>query len=108
MPSKLERIKDGELRQSMEQAQTALRAGDYATVVRHSAAAYVELLRRQPELLQGQMALRSILFFPRLGVRLIQNQRGEPELIWDRDQFIFSEAITYFEFAADSLIKNGL
>ncbi len=108
MPSRLEPIKDQSLRKSLEEAQSALRSGDYATVVHHSSDAYIELLRRKPELLKGQMALRSILFFPRLGARLIVDDDGAPTIVYDRDRFIFSEAITYFEFAVDSLIKQGL
>ncbi|MDO8614124.1 MAG: hypothetical protein Q7T33_00110 [Dehalococcoidia bacterium] len=108
MPGKVDRIQDETLRKSLAEAHDALRSGDYATVVRHASGAYLELLRRNPELPQGQAALRSILFFPRLGVRLIQDSQGRPELIYDRDKFIFSEAATYFEFAVDSLVKHGL
>ncbi len=108
MAAKLDRIQDQALRESMEQAKAALRSGDYTDVVRRCAEAYVDLLRRKPELLKGPIALRSVLFFPRLGVHLIQDSQGAPELVWDRDRFIFSEAVTYYEYAVDSLIKNGL
>jgi hypothetical protein len=54
------------------------------------------------------MGMRRILFYPRLGARLIQEQDGSPAVIYDRETFTFSEAITYFEFAVDNLVKEGL
>jgi hypothetical protein len=108
MPSKLDRIKDAELRESLATAKASLRSGDFPDVVHRSSDAYVELLNRKPELLQGQMALRSILFFPRLGARLVQESDGSPKVIYDREEFIFSEAVTYYEFALDSLVKHEI
>ena len=31
-----------------------------------------------------------------------------PTLTWDRETFAFSEAVTYFEFAVDQLVREGL
>jgi hypothetical protein len=76
-------------------------------VVELSSAAYTELLRRKPELTQGAAQFRNVMFFPRLGAHLQLNSQGEPEVIFDREKFTFSEAVTYFEYAADGLIKNG-
>jgi hypothetical protein len=36
------------------------------------------------------------------------NTDGKPEIIWDREKFIFSEAVTYFEFTVDNLLKHKL
>lgn len=108
MPSKLERIKDDRLRDSLTLAKASLRSGDHSDVVHRASDAYVELLNRKPELLKGPMAMRSILFFPRLGARLVQEADGSPKVVYDRDQFTFSEAVTYYEFAIDSLAKHGL
>jgi hypothetical protein len=52
--------------------------------------------------------MRRILFFPRLGARLIQEHDGSPAVVYDREAFSFSEAITYFEFAVDNLVREGL
>ena len=106
MPNKLERIQDPGLRRSLEEAHAALKAGDYRTVVEHASEAYAELLRRKPEMMQGAAQFRNVLFFPRLGAHLEVQPDGQPRVIYDRDKFIFSEAITYYEFAVDSLIKN--
>ena len=54
------------------------------------------------------MGMRRILFYPRLGARLIQESDGSPAVIYDRETFSFSEAITYFEFSVDSLVREGV
>ena len=108
MPTKTDRIQDAALRDSMAQAHESLRGGDYADVVRRAADAYIELVRRKPDLLQPQNYLRTILFFPRLGARLQLDNQGQPEVIYDREKFIFSEAVTYYEFTVDSLVREGL
>ena len=108
MPSKVDRIQDKALRGSLAGAQAALKAGDYKQVVELSSAAYVELLKRNPEMLQGQQQFMNVIFFPRLGAHLVVNNDGQPEIVWDREKFAFSEAVTYFEFAVDRLLKAGL
>ncbi|MEX0682121.1 MAG: hypothetical protein WD904_01670 [Dehalococcoidia bacterium] len=108
MASKVDRIQDESLRTALQDAQTALRTGDYKKVVELASGAYVELLRRKPELLQGQAQFMSVMFFPRLGAHLVVNTNGVPEIVWDREKFIFSEAITYYEYTVDNLIKNKL
>ena len=108
MASKTDRITDESLRRSMEDAKAALKAGDYKRVVELSSDAYVELLRRKPEMMVGAEQFRNVLFFPRLGAHLQISNEGLPEIIWDREKFIFSEAVTYFEYTVDSLIRNGV
>jgi len=108
MPAKLDRINDDALRDSLATAQGSLKSGNFAEVVHRSSDAYVEMLRRDPELMKGPMGMRRILFYPRLGARLIQESDGSPAVIYDRETFSFTEAITYFEFAVDSLVKEGL
>jgi hypothetical protein len=108
-PTKLARILDQTLRESLSAAHASLRSGDYPDVVRRCAAAYLELLRRKPELLEGMMGRMRIMLFPRLGARL-DPAEGQPlpTLTWDRETFAFSEAVTYFEFAVDQLVREGL
>jgi hypothetical protein len=108
MPNKLDRIQDAALRDSLSQAKASLRSGDYADVVQRSADAYAELIRRRPALLEGPARLRTLLFFPLLGAQLQMSPDDQPAVIYDRDTFIFSEAVTYFEFAVDSLVREGL
>ncbi len=108
MPSKVDRIQDDALRGSFADAQAALKAGDYKKVVELSSAAYVELLKRKPEMLQGQEQFMNVIFFPRLGARLVVQNDGQPEIVWDRENFSFSEAVTYYEFTIDKLLKAGV
>ncbi|TMG02386.1 MAG: hypothetical protein E6I03_06260 [Chloroflexi bacterium] len=108
MPAKLDRIKDDALRDSLATAHVSLKSGNFPDVVHRSSDAYVEMLRRDPDLMKGPMGMRRILFYPRLGARLIQESDGSPAVIYDRETFSFSEAITYFEFAVDSLVREGV
>jgi hypothetical protein len=108
MPPKLDRIHDPALRDSLGAAQASLKSGNFPDVVHRSSDAYVEMLRRKPEMLNGMAGMRNILFYPRLGARLVQEQDGSPTVIYDRETFSFTEAITYFEFAVDSLVREGL
>lgn len=110
MPAtKVDQIKDEALRGSMATAHASLRAGDYPDVVRRAADGYLELLRRKPDLLEGMMGRLRVMFFPRLGARMeYQGEKDPPQLEWDRETFAFSEAVTYFEFAVDQLVREGL
>lgn len=106
---KTDKIQDEGLRNSLTEAQAALKSGDYKRVVDLSATAYMELLRRKPELLKMPMQLQTVMFFPRLGAHLqLNSTTGEPEMIYDREKFIFSEAVTYWEFVVDHLVRHGL
>ena len=111
MPTtKVERIKDEKLRESMDAAHASLRAGEYRDVVQRSADAYLELFRRKPELLEekGFMGRIRIMMFPRLGARMERDAGQEPRIEWDRETFGFSEAATYFEFAVENLVREGI
>ena len=109
MPTtKVDRITDEKLRDSMATAHASLRSGNYKDVVERAADAYLELLRRKPELLEGMMGRMRVMMFPRLGAKLEREEGKQPTLQWDREIFGFAEAVTYFEFAVDSLVREGL
>jgi hypothetical protein len=105
---KVDRIQDPELRASLQAAQESLRKGDYRDVVRRSAEAFLELVRRRPELLEGQEGIRRLFMFPRLGVDLAVSPGSPPTLKWERERFSFSEAVTYLEFATEQLLQAGM
>jgi hypothetical protein len=93
----------------MAAAHVSLRAGEYRDVVSRAAEAFLELLRRKPELLEGMIGRVRVMFFPRLGVRMeYKGEQELPQVEWDREQFGFAEAVTYFEFAVDQLVREGL
>ncbi len=106
----VEKIKDAELRETMATAHKVLKEGDYLGVVQRAGDVYLELLKRRPELLAegGIPAMMRIRMFPRLGARLEREGDKPPSLVWDRETFGFSEAVTYFEFAVDQLVGEGL
>jgi hypothetical protein len=107
---KVDRIQDENLRVSLQHAHASLRSGDHRDVVQRCGEAYIELLRRKPEMLNGEgfMAMMPIWMFPRLGAHL-EVENGKPtSVIFDREKFGFTEAVTYYEFAVDALVKEGL
>lgn len=108
--TKVDKIQDEALRDSMAAAHKELREGAYKGVVQRAGDAYLELLRRKPELLAegGIPARMRVMMFPRLGAHLEREGEAPPTLVWDRENFGFSEAVTYFEFAVDSLVREGL
>jgi hypothetical protein len=106
--TKVDRIQDEALRESMAEAHKSLRSGDYKDVIERVAAAYQELLRRKPELLEGMLGRMRVMMFPRLGARMEYEDGKPPSLHWDRETFAFSEAVTYFEFAVDQLVREGM
>ncbi len=111
MPTtKVEQIKDAELKASMQAAHASLKSGNFLDVVQRAAAAYIELLARKPELLEeeGIMGRMRIMMFPRLGARLEREEGKPPTVVWDREVFALSEAATYFEFAVDNLVREEL
>lgn len=109
MPTtRVDRIQDEKLRESLAAAHTSLRSGDYKAVVQRAADAYLELLRRKPEMLEGMLGRMRIMMFPRLGAKLEPVEGKLPALQWDRETFGFSEAVTYFEFAVDQLVREGI
>ena len=106
----VDKIKDAQLRETMATAHKALKEGDFLGVVQRAGDVYLELLKRKPELLAegGIPAMMRIRMFPRLGARLEREGDEAPALVWDRETFGFSEAVTYFEFAVDQLVGEGL
>ena len=70
----------------------------------------LELFRRKPELLEekGFMGRIRIMMFPRLGARMERDKGQAPRIEWDRETFGFSEAATYFEFAVENLVREGI
>jgi hypothetical protein len=87
----------------MEEAHAALLGGRYLETVRKCADSYLSLLQSRPEVMEPGSGIRPGAW-PRLGVRLTLDERGSPDMVWERDRFALSEAITYFEFTLDQLI----
>ncbi len=109
--AKTSEVQDGDLRALIEKAHDLMRGGKPTEAVRECATAYIQLLEKKPEIIQqGLQAVRPALMWPRLGANLSMQSlaAGKPEIVFERDHFSLSEAITYYEFTLESAVKNGL
>ena len=120
MPSnQVEQIGDGELRNLMARASTALDEGKNYECVRHCADAYLLLLDKNPNVMSGlkrvietprvkaglerEMIRFAPLMWPRMAAKL--HLEGEkPEIIFDRQTLGFGEAIQYYEFTINLIV----
>ena len=98
-------LTDPDERRSMEEAEELLNQGQYREVVEKSTQSYLQLIRRRPDILRPAPPLLFASMFPQLGVRLELPEGQEPRLIWDKERFSMAEAITYFEFTLDQLLR---
>lgn len=115
VPPKLEKIKDEELRGSLEKAHAELRSGKPTEAVRVISDAFIEMLEKNPALLDARVQMRGramplIARWPALGANLAAGSIRDrsPRIEYVRDHFAMSEAITYFEFTVDTAIDQGL
>jgi hypothetical protein len=113
--AKPEQIKDLEIRAQVEHGLKQLRSGDGTGAVHTLSDAFLEMLRKKPELLEatgqqrfGQMPL--VFRWPNLGANLNRDSvmAKMPAIEFVRDHFAVSEAITYYEFTLETAIGQGL
>jgi hypothetical protein len=100
-----EEINDPTYRVAMEEARDSLNQGRYLDVVQKCADSYLSLLFSRPEILVGLPGMRPAFAWPRLGVRLEMKEGVGPEMVWEREKVVLSEAITYYEFTLEQLIR---
>jgi len=112
---KPEEVQDNVLREHLLKAQAGLRGGNPSESVKECASAFLRLLELKPDLLseaapgrRGQQ-IRTVMQFPRFGANLTlaSLQAGKPEIVFERERFASSEAITYYEFTLETSIKHG-
>lgn len=101
--AKPEQIRSDALRPLLQDAHRALREGDPTTTVRRCADAFLRLAERAPRVLELPPGIR-VHPFPRLGANL-QLRAGEPpEVLFEREEFSLSEAITYYEYVLSTIL----
>lgn len=113
---KLDRVVDEDLRRRLADAHTSLRANQPTEAVHALADTFVWMLRTHPELLAATEPVRGgrqvpvVFRWPALGADLdpASVRAGEPTIVFTRDRFAMSEAITYFEFTVDTAVGHGL
>jgi len=115
MPAtQIEQIRDQHLRALIERAEQELNDDRNLECVRTCAEAYLELLRRHPDVLTALKKVMQAprvkagltngtlrfapLMFPRLAAKLQLPEDGDPSITFDREHIGFAEAIQYYEF----------
>lgn len=114
--TRLEKVIDPELRLRLEEAHSQLRTGKATDAVHTVSDAFLGMLAKKPELLEATVEVRAgmkmlvVMRWPALGANLPLDSvmSKEPRIEYTRDHFALSEAITYFEFAVDTAIQQGM
>lgn len=113
--AKADQITDAALRGQFEQAFAQMRAGQGGAAVHTLADAYLSMLARKPSMLDETVELRAgrrmpaVMRWPALGANLTMESvlAREPQIVFERERFAISEALTYYEFALDSAVAAG-
>jgi hypothetical protein len=100
---KPEQIQSDELRPIMQDAHRALREQDPNTVVHRCADAFLLLAKRVPRVTQLPPGVR-MHPFPRLGAMLRLREGEPPEIEFEREEFSFAEALTYYEYVLTTIL----
>ncbi len=113
--AKPDQIVDEALRQQVEKAYGLMREGNGTEAVKAITAAYLDLLKLKPEMLEETIEPRpgrkmfAVMRWPALGanLKLDSIQAKKPEIEFIRDRFAVSEAIMYYEYTLESAINAG-
>ncbi len=107
--AKPSQVQDEELRGLIVAARAAYLDDRNLESVEKSVAAFRGLLQRQPDFLSaGPFAGNNRRVFPQLGVALKSANGGQPEIVFERQQFSNPEAITFYEYVSDCLVAAKL
>lgn len=106
--AKLEEIQDETLRNLLLEARSAFLERRATASIRKSVEALLLLMQHHPDLIQLKrapgVAARVGRVWPNLGVRVEQDEGQPPRVVYDRDSYSLSEAISFYEFALESLM----
>jgi hypothetical protein len=113
-----EKITDPDVRAGLDDAERALDAGEYAESVRRSADVFMRVVRKRPDLIVRPFAMDDLPINsgpPQLpprapwpdmyGVVFRYDDDGPLEMLFEKDSFTMSEAITIFEYTLDTAIR---
>ena len=110
--AKIDQIQDDQMRALIDQARSDYRSGNSTESVHNSVEALLLLMQKQPEFIQMQRIpntpIRLGRVWPPFGVKVEMGDDQSPHAVYDRDKFSKAEAITFYEFALDSLVAAEL
>lgn len=110
-------VTDPTLRADLSQAEQLLDDGKYTECVRRSVDIYGRIVTDRPDIVverrgPGQLSLdgrpERMPYAPwpsTLGVSFELDQDKKPVFAFEKDSFVMSEAITYFEYALDAAVR---
>ena len=94
------------LRDLLTAARAALGSGDYTGSVRHSTEAVRRLLILKPEIAAQRAQAGGRYLPPNVGARLVTENVPEPQVIFDRTKFTMAEAMTWYQYALESVLSS--
>ena len=110
--AKVEQIQDDEIRALVDQARIDYRSGNSTESVHNSVEALLLLMQKKPDFIQMERIpntpIRMGRVWPPFGVKVETGENQSLRAVYDRDQFSKAEAITFYEFALDSVVAAEL
>ncbi len=97
-------IRQPALRDLLTAARAAIGSGDYTQSVRHSTEAVRQLLVLKPEIVAQRGRAGGRFLPPFVGARLITENVSEPQVVFDREKFTMAEAMTWYQYALESVL----
>lgn len=109
--AKPEQVQDEGFRNLLLQARSDFLDRNGTASVQSSVEALTRLMQQQPDLIQLKrtpgVAVRVGRVWPNLGVKVEQGE-GQVRAVYERERYSLAEAITFYEFALESLIAAKL
>ena len=106
-------IRTAELREPVQRAFDAMRAGNGTEAVKGLADVFVAFIELYPELREETIDMRGravpkLMRWPALGANLKPESlsSARPEIEFVRDRFSVSEAMTYYQFVLDEILAK--
>ena len=107
-----DQIQDEKLRTLLDGARVDYRSGNATESVYKSVEVLLSVIRSRPDFIQMQRTpgtpARAGRVWPALGVKVQVTENQPPQAVYDRDQFSSAEAITFYEFALESVVDANL
>jgi hypothetical protein len=108
-------VRDDGLRSQLEEAHAHLRGRRPTEAVHAIVGAFEAMIGAHPELLESTRPgrrgpIRVAASWPALGANFSagSSDDGGPRIVFSKDHFAMSEAITYYEFVVDAAIAEGM